>query len=72
MTLPQVLFLTVQKAEQEHEERAWQMQSLSVAVAAGMGSKEANKAIQRFAKQKLGRRERTFGELLAEARAEGR
>ena len=68
--MPQVLFLTIRGAELAHEERTWQMQSLALAVASGMGSKGADKAIQNFAKQKLGqRRKRTFGEMLAEERA---
>ena len=68
LTLPQVLFQTLQKAEWEHEERRWQMQSLATAVAAGTGGKEAANAIERFVKQKLGQREKSFTELLAEER----
>jgi len=68
LTLPQVLFQTLQKAEWEHGEQIWQLQSLATAVASGMGSKDAAKFIERFAKQKLGQREKSFTELLAEER----
>lgn len=65
LTLPQVLFCVLQKAEYEHGERVWEMQTMALAVAAGMGSQSAYNAIKGIAKRKLEQRQLTFGELLA-------
>jgi len=64
LTLPQVLFAVLTKAEWEHSEQAGELQSMALATAAGMGSQAAHDAIKKMAKRKLGQRELTFSEML--------
>jgi len=68
LTLPQALHAAILTREWQHAEKAWELESVSVAVAAGMGSKEAAAAIQDFCRREPGRRPQTFGDLLRKAR----